>query len=196
MRRCVLLLAFAVASCAPREPLEPATENPDLQVELRDGPLRVTFTNKGDVPLRILKPLDGSEHCWIMPHYDLTLIDTRGKKLVRGGRCGNFGLPYSGTKWPEEYLITIQPGASHHQPLDADHYRRPSEDVILFDELGGATVKRLRDDRPVSGTFTAQFRYVFLPDTDDTPGGPYPSGLWRGKAVSAKITIKLPSDQR
>jgi hypothetical protein len=40
-----------------------------LKAEISGAPLTVKFVNNGDKPISILKPLDGSEWCWIMPYY-------------------------------------------------------------------------------------------------------------------------------
>ena len=78
-----------------------AADNPPqaspLKLELSATPLTVTFINTGKEPIRILKPLDGSEWCLIMPHYKLTVTDDRGQEMPMRARCGFFGYPYSGT---------------------------------------------------------------------------------------------------
>jgi hypothetical protein len=138
-----------------------------LKLELHDSPLAVTFTNTSPKPIRILKPLDGSEWCWIMPHYKLTVTTAEGQVIPMGPRCGLFGHPYSDTKWPDDYLVTIPPGGSHKQPLTAFH-----------------AIK-------ATGTYNLQFHYIHKPDTDETPGGPYPPNLWRGETSSNTIKMRL-----
>ena len=181
MRYVLLFLALIVASCAPNceEPVssetdsnaasEPLPEPTGLVLELQAVPFGVNFHNKGKTPLQVLKPIDGSEWCWVMPHYRLALVDEVGKKAHLVSRCGNHGLPYGDTRWPDDYLVVVPPGKSHFHPLDADLYNREG------------------------GRYTAVFEYKFLPGTESGPGpeNPYPPGLWRGKAVSNEIVIRL-----
>ena len=138
-----------------------------LKLELSDSPLAVTFVNIGKEPIRLLKPLDGSEWCWIMPYYKLTVTGTSGQEVPLMSRCGNYGFPYFGTTWPDDYVLTIPPGGSCQHKLDPVH------------------------DIRVSGTYKLQFQYIFTPETDNTPGGPYPPDLWRGEASSNSISARL-----
>ena len=145
-----------------------AKSRPDaLKVTISDAPLTVTFTNQGDEPIRILKPLDGSESCWIMPYYKLTVTDKDGREIPRSARCGMYGYPYWHTKWPDDYLVTIPAQASYSLPL------RPNHDV------------------PLTGSYTLCFHYIFTPDTKWTPGGRYPRNLWRGEALSNTLEAHL-----
>ena len=143
-----------------------------LKAEISDAPLTVKFVNCGDEPIRILKPLDGSEWCWIMPYYKLTVTDERGKEIPRSARCGMYGYPYSDTKWPDDYLVTIAAHGSYSLPL------RPNHDI------------------PVTGSYTLCFHYIFEPDTKWTPGGRYPKSLWRGEVTSNTIEKRLEPVQR
>ena len=141
-----------------------------LKLELSDSPLAVQFVNTSDKPIRILKPSDGSEWCWIMPYYKLTVTDTLGREIPRAKRCGNFGSPYFNTKWPDDYLVAIPPGTTYQHPLCHSH------------------------ELPAAGTYTLRFEYVFTPDIDTTPDGPYPPDLWRGEVSSNSISAHLTPD--
>jgi hypothetical protein len=143
-----------------------------LKAEISGAPLTVKFVNNGDEPIRILKPLDGSESCWIMPYYKLTVTDEGGKEIPRSARCGMYGYPYSNTKWPDDYLVTIPAQGSYSLPL------RPNHDI------------------PVTGSYTLCFHYIFKPDTKWTPGGRYPRNLWRGEVTSNTIEARLETVQR
>jgi hypothetical protein len=143
-----------------------------LKVEISDAPLTAKFRNSGGEPIRILKPLDGSESCWIMPYYKLTLSDERGKEVPRAARCGLYGYPWSGTKWPDDYLVTIPAGGDYSVPL------RPNHDI------------------PTTGLYTISFHYVFKPNTKWTPGGRYPDNLWRGEVISNRIEARLEAMKR
>jgi hypothetical protein len=143
-----------------------ADPNP-LRLDLTPTPLAVTFTNTGTEPLRILKPLDGSEWCWIMPHYRLTVTDDRGQEVPFSIRCKLFGHPYSDTKWPDDYLVTIPAGGSYKHPLTANHHIK------------------------ATGVFSLRFQYRFTPETNQFLGGTYPADLWRGEASSNTIKTQL-----
>ena len=131
------------------------------------NPVTVTFTNTSKTPIRILKPLDGSEWLWIMPHYKLIATDDQNHEMPLSSRCGMFGYPYSGTKWPDDYLITIPAGGAYKLCLRPNHLIK------------------------TAGTFSLRLQYIFTPKTDQTPGGPYPPDLWRGEATSDTLKMKL-----
>ena len=106
-RRHILMMAMSLAL-----PLGEAAEvAPALDVKIlgRDDStagVKVAFENKGDKPLKILKPVDGSEWGWHLPVYALKVVDPAGKELPMGERCGLSGL-YSDLKWPDDYEIVI-----------------------------------------------------------------------------------------
>ena len=138
-----------------------------LKVELVEFPLSVKFTNSGTKPVRILKPVDGSESCWFMPYYKLTVKDQAGREIPRLPRCGMTGFIWSNTKWPDDYLVTVPPGGSFSRPLHVNH------------------------DIPKTALYTLCFHYVFRPESNRTPVGRYPRHLWRGELVSNTLDIPL-----
>src|SRR5207248_3462432 len=89
---------------------------PQGEVASDEGLLRVRIDNRSNTPITILHPLDGSEDCWLMPFYRLTLLDDRGHPVARDHvRCNMFGL-WANMNWPNDYRITLQPGQSfEHQ---------------------------------------------------------------------------------
>lgn len=161
MRPMFLLLALAFAAQAAEPP---------LRVELQASPLAVKFINAGKEPIRILKPVDGSEWCWVMPHYKLTVIDDRDREAAFAPRCKLYGTPYFDTRWPHDYIVTIRPGDSYTHSLSHNHSLR------------------------TEGTYRVRFEYRFEPKVDGLPGSPdtpYPPGLWHGSAVSNTVEVKL-----
>jgi hypothetical protein len=167
MRGLFAILAFAgLCGCA-----SPSGESElkALKVELSDKPLRVTFTNSGKGPIRILQPLDGSESCATMPYYRLSVVDEGGKEVPLASRCGmGIGQPYWHTKWPEDYLVTIPAEGSYSVELRNCH-------AI-----------------PTTASYTVRFTYVFKPDTKwYPPDGRCPRRLWRGEVTSNAISARL-----
>lgn len=81
----------------------------------RDGVV-IRFENRSQRPLRLLRPIDGSEWGWHMPIYDLSITDSSGKAVPRGGRCKLSGL-YSDMKWPDDYRIQILPGDAYETTI-------------------------------------------------------------------------------
>ena len=118
MKMLLSVLLFAIGSAFAAD----STQQPSpLKIELTGTPLAVTFTNTGKEPLRILKPLDGSEWCWIMPYYKLTVADDEGHEIPQRIRCKIFGYPYTDTKWPDDYLVTIPAGGTYKHSLNPYH---------------------------------------------------------------------------
>jgi hypothetical protein len=156
----------AVVSASAAAPA-PQPRAPTLVLELRADPLTARFVNKGRGPIRILKPLDGSQWCWIMPHYRLTVIDDRDREAALAPRCKLYGFPYSGTAWPADYLVTIPAGGDYTLPLSHNHVLREA------------------------GTYRVRLEYLFTPKADRTPGGPYPAGLWVGSVISNLLEVRL-----
>ncbi|MCA9050784.1 MAG: hypothetical protein KDA89_18725 [Planctomycetaceae bacterium] len=130
----------------------------------------VRFVNQSDKPIRILKPLDGSYHSWIMPHYAFLVDDGKGTGFDHIPRCGHFGYPYYETTWPDDYLVQLSPGEAHEE-----------------------ATAHLPFNIPEDGEYSVTFSYVFTPDSDLLPTGEhtYPKGLWRGTATSSAIRVRL-----
>ena len=138
-----------------------------LTLTLRADPLSARFANTGSEPVRILRPLDGSEWGWIMPHYRLTVIDGSDRERPLAPRCKLFGFPYMGTIWPVDYLVTIPPGGEHIRSIGHSH--------VLAEE----------------GMYRVRLEYLFMPKLDRTPGGQYPEGLWVGSVISNIVEVRL-----
>ena len=142
-----------------------------LTVELSGSPLRVKFTNVSDQQIRILKPLDGSAWCWLMPHYRLSVRRDGGEELPSASRCKMYGL-WSGLEWPSDYIVDIPPGGAFvHEPS-----------VV--------------SDIPAAGEYDVQFEYVFRPgDNNRVFKEAYPPGVWVGQAISNTIRTMLTPSQ-
>ena len=131
----------------------------------------VQFVNQGVDTIRILKPLDGSFHSWVMPYYSFTYDDGTGPQCDLIPRCGHFGHPYFDTTWPDDYVVQLRPGESHQEAF------------------------RLSDFIAARGDFTIRFEYVLRPESEILEAFPpsdlrYPPGIWRGKAVAQPIRIR------
>jgi hypothetical protein len=172
-----ILLAGGSALAQDAEEKTPAS----LEVELKPYPIEVEghsnfatvrFTNSGNKVVRILRPLDGSEHSWVMPFYRVTVVDDSGKTLGLFGRCASCGL-WADIKWPDDYIIQIMPGDSYEMRVD------------------------IYQDVPKSGNYKVTFEYVFDPDGRKLKAiiDKYPEGLWRGTARSKDISLKLKSSR-
>lgn len=123
----------------------------------------IRFENHTRQPIRLLRPLDGSEWGWMMPIYDLTIINAQGTPIPLGSRCGMFGL-YSNLKWPDDYRVQVLPNDAYEMK------------VILAREL--------RE----SGTYSVSFRYHYKPNEPNREDGrpiQYPDDLWAGEVTSA-----------
>jgi hypothetical protein len=70
------------------------------------------FSNTGKHPLRILKPIDGSLSGSAAPHYKFTVFNKSGRAFPQPPRCAHAGEPYYRTVWPDDYVVTIEPGKS------------------------------------------------------------------------------------
>jgi hypothetical protein len=161
---------------------EAASVSPDgkLEVELkpyphpRSGshihPVVVRFTNRSNKTVRILRPLDGSEWLWHMPHYRFTVHDREGRQLDLGARCGLSGL-WAELKWPEDYVLQILPGDSYEMQVGIPH-------AI-----------------PSDGEYRVRFDYIFrYEDKSTNDGFEYPPGLWEGTASSKEVVLTLKGD--
>lgn len=156
-------------------PNEPAKSPVSVSVSLDDqgatyNRVVLKFTNTGPKRrLNLLRPLDGSLWCWLMPRYAFTVKDQQGRAVPLMARCGNYGHPFSGTKWPGDYLIKLDPGKSISIPVCLPH------------------------KVPRDGKYTVEFEYVYdLKPASKTPGGQaYPITLWRGSVKSEPVQLEL-----
>lgn len=167
-----LLALIALSLCAADDtPKKPA----GLKVSvLRYSPERravvVRFENDSPKPLRLLRPIDGSEWGWHMPIYDVSMMDSTGKAVPLGIRCGMSGL-YSDMAWPDDYRVQILPGDAYEMLVD------------------------MAREYPLAGRFTVSFRYTYDPTVKTPrldPSIKYPADLWVGSATSAPVEIEIP----
>jgi hypothetical protein len=163
------LLLLSSAHADPKQ--EPQT---DLKVSIT-GPspdqrgVIVRFENRSNQPIRLLRPLDGSEWGWHMPVYDFTVADAKGEKIPIGSRCGLSGL-YSNLKWPDDYRIQILPGDAYEMPVN------------------------LCREQPLDGPYTITFRYHHDPKAETTKKDPsiqYPADLWVGVAETTPTEVRF-----
>lgn len=167
--RCAGLVAVALTCVVIRPvPLATPASRDTLHLELSEHLLTARFMNRGAHPIRILKPMDGSEWGWTMPHYRLIVVDQMQVEVPMRSRCGIYGFPYSGTTWPDDYLITIPAGGVYEVPM----YHNHRIDAV--------------------GTYHVTLEYRFDPDSNTTPSGDrYPDGLWIGQVTSKTIQVEL-----
>lgn len=146
----------------------------DLKLTAKYDPasMKMDFTNHTDSDIKILSPLDGSEWCWIYPHYKFEVTDSSGNKLKPGPRCGNFGYPYFDTTWPDDYLIVIRPNETK---------------TVLVD-----CPMNLEEGK----TYRVSVEYVFTEDARPTTGYPYPKNLWVGTVKTETSTYTKPASNR
>jgi|GEM_PF-3520690 len=159
-----------------------ASDTPTKPEELKVSVLRysaerravvVRFENHSRKPLRLLRPIDGSEWGWRMPIYDVSITDSTGKVIPLESRCGNTGL-YSDMTWPDDYRVQILPGDAYEMS------------VMVAREL------------PLAGIYSFQFRYTYEPATKTTKQDSsikYPDDLWVGSATSAPLDIDIPNQK-
>ena len=134
----------------------------------------VRFENQSRSPVKLLRPLDGSEWGWHLPFYDVLMTDSAGKSVPLGGRCGVSGL-YSGPKWPDDYRFQILPGDAYETHVD------------------------IAREYEISGKFSVRFRYTFDSATaaaNKDLGIQYPEDLWSGSTASEPVEIVIPQPQR
>lgn len=173
----VILACWAAA--VDEAPVDAETSNVatsregDLEVSLhvdKKNRISIRFTNPGsNEPIQILKPIDGSEWGWCMPHYAFSVDDGKGSEIRKLPRCAHHGLPYSDTSWPEDYVIEIPAGQTRDMPAFMPH-------LI-----------------PADGEYAISIEYIFPPTSETLRGGKhrYPSELWQGRAKSETILVKL-----
>jgi hypothetical protein len=126
--------------------------------------LTVRFRNLGPRPVGILKPLDGSEHCLLMPYYRFNVTDPDGGLLERLPRECAFWGPWPANEWPQDQLVEIQPGAT----LDVETY--------LPYRFGR------------EGPHTIDFEYVYEPIRERLPP---PPTAWRGSIKASEVVIDV-----
>jgi hypothetical protein len=163
----VLALSPVLAADPPPKPVELKVSVVGASTQ-RSG-IVVRFENRSEKPIRLLRPLDGSEWGWHMPVYDLSITDAAGKAIPPGIRCKFSGL-YSDMKWPDDYRIQILPGDAYEM-----------------------TVSFCREI-PSSGRYSVSFRYTYdlaSKTARQHPNIKYPDDLWTGTATSASATVEI-----
>jgi hypothetical protein len=163
----VVALSFSLAADPISQPVELKVTVLRYSAERRG--IVVRFENHSSKPLRLLRPIDGSEWGWHMPIYDVSVTDSTGKAVPLGSRCGMSGL-YSNLKWPDDYRIQILPGDAYEMAVD------------------------MAREYPLTGSFTVSFRYTFDMSTKTPRPDPsikYPDDLWVGSATSAPVQIEI-----
>jgi hypothetical protein len=180
---CVVVLgllfgASQLVTSAPAERDAAIQELPlhDLEITLHraaGNAFLVRFRNLTATPLQILKPIDGSEHAWVMPYHEFSLTDDQGGKYPMSGRCGMCGTPYSDTAWPADYLVTINPGEAFEYETYLNYHFNEEKEYLV------------------------SFRYVFRPESEFLRDGVhrYPRELWQGEAKSPTIRVRLKPQQ-
>ena len=164
----VLSISFAVAADTPPKPAELNVSV--VRYSPERGVLMVRFENRSGRPLRVLRPIDGSEWGWLMPIYEIVMTDAAGKAVPLGGRCllmDNF----TDENWYDDYLIQILPGHPYETSVD------------------------LGREIPSAGRYTVRFRYIYDPKRKtprQNPNLKYPDDLWIGTATSAPHEVELP----
>jgi hypothetical protein len=137
--------------------------------------VEIEFSNASDLPVQIVKPLDGSFYGWYQPHYKFTVTNLQGHELELMGRCGNSGL-WADTTFPESYLVTLEP-----------------------DETYSVTAY-LPFPVPESGEYEVSFEYIYNFKEDQTRSPKNEGeiawtqaveGVWQGTAQSNSITLEL-----
>lgn len=171
-------LALLCASCydaASNQPVPPPVLAPGsgLTVEVRKGTgimairghnsVKIRFRNAGPDTVTIVKALDGSSACRLMPWYRF-MVDRKGQRLKPMPGCGNFGL-WESSKWPKDYLVELKPG-----------------DAYESEELLPCEVEQ-------AGPHTISFEYTYQPAKEEHFAPP-PSA-WRGTVKAASVVLDL-----
>ena len=119
----------------------------------------IKYHNKSEEPLRIIKSMDGSMYGWIYPRHQFIVKDKKGNDLEYLGRCGLYGMPYSGTSFPEDYVVAIPPKTSY------------SDTLYIIQSV------------PENGKYEISFEYEFLDKNLPLEHKLY-ENIWEGKAVT------------
>jgi hypothetical protein len=135
-----------------------------LSVSLAKGGSTVVFHNTGPDSVFIVKSLDGSVDCILMPNYRFTIRDPDGQPVKqKRRRCGLCG-PWADTRWPQDYLIEIKPGATYSEGIWLDGYYK-------FEREGRHTISFEYDYEPTEGRLKP------------------PPQAWRGKLRAPEIVM-------
>jgi len=122
------------------------------------------FANTGKHPLKILKPIDGSLCCSAAPHYKFTITDKDGRGLRLPPRCAHFGEPYYRTVWPDDYVVTLEPGRSCE------------------------FIQRIPHGFPGLAEYNVRFDYTYDSGSWVSRRTPRAQGVWEGSIKSRQIT--------
>jgi hypothetical protein len=150
-----------------------------LSVEIRPGTgafaerglysVILRFQNNGQDEVALLKRLDGSTCDRFMPYYRFTLFNTDRQPLQILNECRSTTGLYSGTRWPDDYIVKIKAGASFDM-----------EEALPFE---------IEKD----GSYTISFEYVYQPVKEKLPT---PPGMWQGSIKSPNSIIDLRRKQK
>lgn len=160
----LLLLATWLSACdmdSTSSEVAKAKPGGGLSISLAEGGSTVVFHNAGPDSVYILKPLDGSVNCWQWPYYRFTIRDPDGQPVEFGPRCGHSGL-WANTRWPQDYLVEIKPGATYSEDVWLDGYYK-------FEREGRHTIS---------------FEYVYQPTENHLKPPPQ---AWRGTLRAPEI---------
>ena len=131
------------------------------------GAVKVIFENRSKESKLFLKPLDGSGSGQYEPKYIFTVWDHKGKKIPYPAHDIP-GVFWLGTKWPEDYLITVEPGGSKEMEY---------------------AVAQLMDKE--EGKFRIRLLYEFIKSKTENDSFSYPDGVWEGTVKSRTIRVKF-----
>lgn len=162
----VICVMLGLAFSTPLLGLSAEPGKKDLAVSLMrrgSGFTVVRFINRGNAPLTVFRPLDGSTSGWHWPHYRFDVTSEDGTHLPLPPRCGISGL-WADTTWPEDYAVVLKPGEAFELPV---------------------RIPQIRD----AGKYRVRFTY----EIRDTPGKKTlglerPDGTWFG-SVSTDETV-------
>jgi hypothetical protein len=157
-----------------------AAAEPELNVEVIPPPsgaspapllvVRVRFYNPNvNAVVRVIRPLADSILGLSAPIDRLTLRDQTGALAKSQPICGNalsaLQLP-KGTKWPEDFIVTLSGGESFETPL-----------IVPF-------------VMPKEGPSTLSFEYVMPAKPVSRMGLKYPENVWHGTARAKDVTLQ------
>lgn len=152
---CSVTLAAADAprldAVLARSKLNPTSATPSLEL---------TLTNRGEVPVALVLPGDGSECGWRTPFLNFTWLQD-GKPVPPRGlcRCGNMNALQAGevftlkpgeSKVITDWLAAVPPGVGAYQ-LKVSYTNKPDAEFLgLAVEHDEAEIQKLRASTPVS----------------------------------------------